>query len=268
MRATALSLNACPYLDTAVLHRRPRLCFYEGDNYCDAGGGHEGQFSTNHLGHFGLVTQLWPALVRARGARVVSVSSRGHRICGVDFDDPDFERRPYDKWKAYGQSKTANVLFAVELDRRGTGAGVRAFAVHPGSIVTDLARDLDEGDLQRFGVHRETAHGHVPAGKSVAEGGDFKTLSQGAATAVWCAVSPELKGLGGVNCENVELALAAAVEDPAPTGVRPRTAVGDRSRICGSTVGAERALHRELDRGLIARKVHGAKPWAANFVRC
>jgi NAD(P)-dependent dehydrogenase (short-subunit alcohol dehydrogenase family) len=183
--------------------------------------GHEQQFSANHLGHFALAVQLWPALVRAGAARLVSVSSRGHRFAGIDFDDPDFERRPYDKWQAYGQSKTANVLLAVEADRRGREQGIRAFAVHPGSIMTDLARDLDDDDFARLGIARSAAHGHVPAGLSVAEGGDFRTIAQGAATAVWCATSPELDGLGGVYCENVNVAGMAAVDNGSRRGVSP-----------------------------------------------
>lgn len=94
--------------------------------------GFEAQFATNHLGHFQLTARLWPALREANGARVVSVSSLGHRLSPVHFDDPQFEHRPYDKWLAYGQSKTANALFAVALDRRGKAEGVRAFSVHPG----------------------------------------------------------------------------------------------------------------------------------------
>ncbi len=94
--------------------------------------GFESQLATNHLGHFQLTARLWPALRKANGARVVSLSSRGHARSAVDFDDPNFERRPYDKMIAYGQSKTANVLFAVALDARGEAHGVRAFSVHPG----------------------------------------------------------------------------------------------------------------------------------------
>src|SRR5262245_53577769 len=102
--------------------------------------GNESQFSANHLGHFRLTLRLWPALIRAGGARVVSLTSRGHRYSDVVFEDPNFERRPYDKWKAYGQSKTANALFALVLDRLGEPHGVRAFSVHPGGIWTDLGR--------------------------------------------------------------------------------------------------------------------------------
>ena len=104
--------------------------------------GYESQFSTNHLGHFQLTCRLWPALRRARGARVIALSSYGHRRAGMDFDDPNFERRAYERWIAYGQSKTANALFAVALDPIGEPFGIRAFSVHPGGIVTDLMRTL------------------------------------------------------------------------------------------------------------------------------
>ena len=110
--------------------------------------GFESQFATNHLGHFQLTARLWPALRRANGARVVSLSSRGHAYGGVDFEDPNFERRAYDKWTAYGQSKTANVLFALALDARGDAHRVRAFSVHPGAIHTELSRSLSEEELR------------------------------------------------------------------------------------------------------------------------
>src|SRR4030088_3374925 len=104
--------------------------------------GFESQLATNHLGHFQLTARLWPALRKAKGARVVALSSRGHARGGVDFDDPHFERRPYDKWAAYGQSKTANALFALGLDVRGEAHGVRAFSVRPGGIATELMRSI------------------------------------------------------------------------------------------------------------------------------
>jgi NAD(P)-dependent dehydrogenase (short-subunit alcohol dehydrogenase family) len=140
--------------------------------------GHESQLATNHLGHFQLTARLWPALLAAKGARVVSLSSRGHVRNGVDFEDPHFERRPYDGYVAYAQSKTANVLFAVALDARGRELGVRAFAVHPGAIVTDLMRSLSPEEAKST---LEMASKH-PAG--------FKNVEQGAATSVWCATSP------------------------------------------------------------------------------
>jgi NAD(P)-dependent dehydrogenase (short-subunit alcohol dehydrogenase family) len=162
--------------------------------------GHESQFAINHLGHFRLVCGLWQALVAARAARVVAVSSRGHQIAGVDFDDIDFIHRPYDKWAAYGQSKTANALFAMGLDQRGSGQGVRAFSLHPGQILTDLGRHLSSAEIAAFDVFDE--HGQQ---KVVPEVG-LKNLEQGAATGLWCATSPALNGKGGVYCEDCNIA--------------------------------------------------------------
>ena len=162
--------------------------------------GHEMQFATNHLGHYRLTCALWPSLVAAKGARVVAVSSRGHQIAGVDFDDIDFERRPYDKWLAYGQSKTANALFAVALDQRGRNQDVRALSLHPGQILTDLARHLTAEEIAGF----DTLDGEGRPIIDPARG--MKTLEQGAATSLWCATSPLLTGIGGVYCEDCEVA--------------------------------------------------------------
>jgi NAD(P)-dependent dehydrogenase (short-subunit alcohol dehydrogenase family) len=110
--------------------------------------GYESQFATNHLGHFHLTARLWPALKSAGEARVVSVSSRAQRLGGVNFEDPNFERTEYNEWKACAQSKTANVLFAVELDRLGKNFGVRVFAIHPGLIPSiNLGRYLPEQQI-------------------------------------------------------------------------------------------------------------------------
>lgn len=164
------------------------------------GRGHELQFATNHLGHFQLTSRLWPALVKARGARVVSVSSMGHRFSPVVFDDIDFERRPYDPWTAYGQSKTANVLFAVELDGRGQSEGIRAFALHPGGIVeTGLAKHVSQEALTAAGALDSSGAPVIDPDKGL------KTVEQGAATQVWCATSPRLDGMGGVYCENSDI---------------------------------------------------------------
>jgi len=182
--------------------------------------GYESQFSANHLGHFQLTAGLWPALRKARGARVVSLSSRGHQRAGIDFEDPNFERHPYDRWRAYGQSKTANILFAVELDRRGEASEIRAFAVHPGAILTDLSRHMTDEELKGYGLSRENKPGFVPAGKSVAEGGDFKTIEQGAATSVWCATSPQLAGMGGVYCQDCDVAEIIPPDSSSNVGVR------------------------------------------------
>jgi NAD(P)-dependent dehydrogenase (short-subunit alcohol dehydrogenase family) len=179
--------------------------------------GYEAQFSTNHLGHFHLTCRLWPALRRARGARVVALSSVGHRRAGIDFDDPHFERRDYDRWVAYGQSKTANALFAVTLDAIGERYGIRAFSVHPGGVVSDLIRHLSAEEIASYKIFDE-------AGKPIIDPErNMKTPEQGAATSVWCATSPQLEGLGGVYCADCEIAHALPSDDSTEMkGVRPR----------------------------------------------
>ena len=173
--------------------------------------GYESQFATNHLGHFQLLCRLWPALAAARGARVVMLSSLGHRITPMNFDDPNFERREYHKWFAYGQAKTANSLCALGVDERGREQGIRAFAVHPGAIMTDLQRSLP--------VEEQVAMGWITADGVVNP--LFKTIEQGAATTVWAATSPQLAGLGGLYCEDCDVARAVPREDKGPAGVRP-----------------------------------------------
>ena len=162
--------------------------------------GYESQFATNHLGHFQLTTRLLPALRQADAARVVAVSSRGHRYSAVDFDDPNFAHREYAPYVAYGQSKTANILFAVELDERERDNGIRAFAVHPGSIITHLARYSDRELLRQVGFLDENYEPIIDPARGL------KTAEQGAATQVWCATSPQLAGYGGVYCEDVDIA--------------------------------------------------------------
>ncbi|NII11872.1 oxidoreductase [Oleiagrimonas sp. C23AA] len=165
--------------------------------------GYELQFATNHLGHFQLTARLWPALKRAGesgGARVVALSSLGHRYAAVDLDDPHFNQRAYDPWLAYGQSKTANALFAVGLDARGRAHGVRAFSVHPGGIITDLARYMSEDELKKIGALDENGQPVTDLDRG------YKNVQQGAATSVWAATSPQLQGKGGVYCENCDIA--------------------------------------------------------------
>jgi NAD(P)-dependent dehydrogenase (short-subunit alcohol dehydrogenase family) len=169
--------------------------------------GFEMQFGTNHLGHFLMTALIAPALLRGAPARVVSVSSRGHQMSPVVFEDIHFERRPYDKWAAYGQSKTANVLFAVELERRLGPHGVHANALHPGVIVTELARHLVPEDL-------EFLRKRAPGGKMRA-----KSMEAGAATAVYGATAPELEGRGGLYLEDCGIA-AVNDEETATNGVR------------------------------------------------
>jgi len=182
--------------------------------------GYESHFSANHLGHFQLTARLWPALCRADGARVISVSSRGHRMAPVEFSDMQFEHREYDRLIAYAQSKTAQALFSVGLDARGEGLGIRAFSVHPGSIITDLSRHFSDEELRAYGISRNEPH-RFPAGQSAGEGGDFKTVEQGAATQVWCATSDQLRGMGGVYCENGDIAEVTSPEDVFRGGVCP-----------------------------------------------
>ncbi|MBN8607948.1 MAG: SDR family NAD(P)-dependent oxidoreductase [Caulobacterales bacterium] len=173
--------------------------------------GYEAQFATNHLGHFQLTARLWPALKGAGGARVVALSSIGHRISPVNLDDPSFEHGEYNKWVAYGRAKTANALFAIGLDQRGATHGVRAFAVHPGGIMTDLQRFMPEEEKRAMGWI--DADGNVDP--------RFKTPSQGAATSVWCAANAQLDGKGGVYCEDCDIAVAVAPDAKEFTGVRP-----------------------------------------------
>ena len=175
--------------------------------------GYEMQFATNHLGHFHLTVSVWESLKKSGNARVVALSSLGHRVSGVDFSDPNFNQRPYDKWAAYGQSKSANSLFAVELDKRGEKHGIHAFAVHPGGILTDLARYLTDEDLKAFGVYRENGVLKAPDW--------LKNTEQGAATTVWCAVSPQLNSKGGVYCEDCDIAPLLPVDSKLSSGVRP-----------------------------------------------
>ncbi|MCF0041268.1 SDR family NAD(P)-dependent oxidoreductase [Dyadobacter fanqingshengii] len=163
--------------------------------------GYESQLATNHLGHFQLTQRLWPALKKAGSARVVNVSSYGHQMAPFNFEDPNFKHRDYDTLSGYGQSKTANNLFTIELDRRGKNVGVRAFSLHPGSVNgTDLGRVAPIELFQQMGTH--DANGNIYP--EVAS--KLKTIAQGASTTVWCATSPQLANLGGLYCENADVA--------------------------------------------------------------
>ncbi len=161
--------------------------------------GYELQFATNHLGHFLLVNRLLPLLLTGRPARVVMLTSSGHRFSDVSLDDPFFEQSPYDPWLAYGRAKTANVLFAVELDRRLRDRGVRATAVHPGGILTELGRHLTKETLDAMLKAR----------------GDrevkFKSVPQGAATTIWAGFVAPPEQIGGRYCE--DCAVAPVIDD-------------------------------------------------------
>jgi len=169
--------------------------------------GFETQFGTNHLGHFVFVNRI-ASLVRA-GGRLVNLSSSGHRFSDVDLDDPNFERTAYDPFVAYGRSKTANILFAVAFDRRHRDRGIRATAVHPGGIMTELARhigaDTIEGMLEN--LNRElAAKGEGPY--------EFKTIPQGAATSVWAGVVALGDEVGGRYCENCHVGHVVPDDQP------------------------------------------------------
>jgi len=172
------------------------------------GRGYESQFSTNYLGHFQLTTKLWSALVKAEGARVVNVSSWGHHFSPLIFDDPNYLNREFDSFAAYGQSKTASILFSLELDNRGKKLGVRSFSLHPGIIsATELGRNVPHEDLMAYGVFDESGEMINDPSKGL------KTILQGASTTVWCATSPKLNGLGGVYCEDNNI---AELDDSSP----------------------------------------------------
>jgi NAD(P)-dependent dehydrogenase (short-subunit alcohol dehydrogenase family) len=173
--------------------------------------GYESQFATNHLGHFQMTARIWPLLKAAGKARVVVLSSIGHARSDVHLDDVHFERRDYEKWSAYGQAKSANALFAIHLDEIGKGHDVRAFAVHPGGIKTPLQRYLTMDEQIAMGWYDKDGNVNPL----------FKSTEEGAATSVWCAVSPLLEGEGGVYCEDCNIA-ALWQEGMAPySGVRP-----------------------------------------------
>ncbi|MBX7533656.1 SDR family NAD(P)-dependent oxidoreductase [Qipengyuania sp. 1XM1-15A] len=163
--------------------------------------GFEMQFGTNHIGHFLLTNLLMPLVEKGDQPRIVNLSSRGHHIAPVDFDDPNFENRPYEKWQSYGQSKTANVLFAVGLEERLADKGIHAYALHPGGIHTNLGRHMTEEDMQNLMARIQ---------KAAEERGEkpdpFKTIPQGAATTCWVATADELEGAGGLYCEDCHFA--------------------------------------------------------------
>jgi NAD(P)-dependent dehydrogenase (short-subunit alcohol dehydrogenase family) len=165
--------------------------------------GFETQFGTNHLGHFVLVNRIAP-LIR-EGGRLVNLSSAGHRYANVDLEDPNFERTPYHPFVAYGRSKTANILFAVAFDQRHRGRGIRAAAVHPGGIRTELGRHMDAAALGQIidQLNKQlAAEGKPPF--------QYKSIPQGAATSVWTAILGSPEEIGGHYCENCHVGQVVA----------------------------------------------------------
>lgn len=181
--------------------------------------GFETQFGTNHLGHFVLVNRLVP-LLRA-GSRVVNLSSAGHRFADVDLDDPGFRRTPYDPFVAYGRSKTANILFSVALDRRLQSRAIRASAVHPGVIQTELGRHMTPEMIAR-----------ITSGSGAATF-VFKTVPQGAATSVWAGFRAAAEDVGGRYCEDCHVA-AITDDATARSGVRAYALDPDRAEALWS----------------------------------
>ncbi len=170
------------------------------------GPGWESQFGICHMGHFALSTQLMPLLSKADSPRVVALSSAGHKISGIRWDDIQYESEAYDKWQAYGQAKSANALFANGMARRLKSDGGHAFAVHPGGIFTPLQRHLPKEEMIALGWLGEDGEPSELAKQG------FKTPEQGCSTTLWAATSPSLDGVAGVYCEDCNI---AAVTDPA-----------------------------------------------------
>ncbi len=167
--------------------------------------GIESQLATNYLAQFQLTARLWPALKKANGARVVNVSSHGHQFATFNFEDPNFLHRQYETLQGYGQSKTAVNLFSLELDNRAKSSNVRAYSLHPGSIGgTELGREAPLELFQKMGFC--DAEGNLFPEVSAS----LKTIPQGAATTVWCATSPMLDSIGGVYCEDADIAKLAS----------------------------------------------------------
>lgn len=160
--------------------------------------GFELQFGTNHLGHFLLTNLLIPLLEKGDRPRIVNLSSRGHHLDTVHFDDLNYAERDYDKWEAYGQSKTANILFTVALEERLADKGIHSYAVHPGGIMTNLGRHLEPDDLANLRKRMESNAGD--------KGMTFKSIPQGAATTCWAATAAELEGKGGLYAEDCAVA--------------------------------------------------------------
>ncbi len=175
----------------------------------------ESQFAVNHIGHFVLCDALLPSLLAAGGARVVALSSIGHRRSDILWEDIHFQRSDYEKWTAYAQSKTANALFALGLDMKYGEQGVRAFSVHPGGILTPLQRHLGNEEMQALGW--TDADGNLSEQARAL----FKSPTQGCTTTLWAATSPALAETGGLYCEDCDVANLAGEDSPRYFDVAP-----------------------------------------------
>ncbi|MFT4861619.1 MAG: NAD(P)-dependent dehydrogenase (short-subunit alcohol dehydrogenase family) [Pseudohongiellaceae bacterium] len=179
------------------------------------GNGWESQFGVNHIGHFVLTNALLPLLQQAQGARVVCLSSIAHRRSDVLWDDIHFTHTPYEKWTAYAQAKTANALFARALDIKFSDKGIKALSVHPGGILTPLQRHLGNEEMQALGW--TDAEGNL----SEMAAAMFKSTTQGCTTSLWAATSELLNDVGGVYCEDCDVANLATQESPRFIDVAP-----------------------------------------------
>lgn len=194
--------------------------------------GYESQLVTNYLGQFQLTSRLFPALKKANGARVLNVSSYGHQMAPFNFDDPNFIHRDYDTLQGYGQSKTACNLFALELDNRAKEFNVRAYSLHPGSVLgTDLGREEPIELFKQMGTHDQDGNLKPEVAALL------KTIPQGAATTIWCATSPMLNNIGGVYCEDADIAeldlgnIEHRFDDPSTIrGVQPHSLDHDNAK--------------------------------------
>jgi NAD(P)-dependent dehydrogenase (short-subunit alcohol dehydrogenase family) len=189
--AVAATVERFGALDVLVNNAGSRF-----NDYLETDAGVEMTFALNHLGHFLLTGLLLPSLIAGAPSRVINLSSGGHRSSDILWDDPNYETRPYDKMQAYGQSKTANILFTRQLETLFGPKGVHAYAVHPGMIFTDLGRHMTKEDLEDI----RSRAAAVPGG-----GIKPKPIPAGAATSVWAAVAPELEGKGGAYLEDCEI---------------------------------------------------------------
>ena len=178
--------------------------------------GFEQQFGVNHLGHHLFTGLLMPALEKAEASRVVCLSSGAHLICGVNLEDPMFERRDYDGWESYGQSKSANALFAREFDRRYADKGIHAFSVHPGMIFTELGRHMTEEDMASLMERRKAQISADEDSNSSDNMMSPKTVEAGAATTVWACVEKSLESQGGHYLADCQLGVPLASEDSSP----------------------------------------------------
>lgn len=221
--ASLASVRACT--DALVKDGRPFdiIIANAGVMACPKGvtaDGFETQFGTNHLGHFVFVNRL-TSLLRA-GSRVVILASSAHHFSDVNLDDPNFERTPYVEFGAYGRSKTANVLFAVEYDRRHKASGIRAAALHPGGIRTELARHMTPEVGAQVGARKNSKTGE--------QGYTFKNVPQGAATSVWAACVASANDIGGKYCEDCNVAVPVEPGKMFSDGVQPYALDPDRAK--------------------------------------